>query len=509
MCPTCGKNPRRAPGQRCHSCFLEWQRNRRKARAAGAPKKHLVPAESERVFDRDLKKKVLFITSAQNATPVHQAFLNTLQIAAKHRGGEVVVIPLRYKNPTSIWSDKQDSDDWWAPEVVPFLCNQRKELNKNLVLVGDIKIQPTATSPLSGFEALTGAESCIIGHPRMQFRSVSVPSGRYPKILSTTGICTQPNFTDTKAGKLGDFHHFLGAVVVEIDGNTFHLRQIEAHRKTGEFTDRRWHYTVKGVQNAKPALGLVLGDSHARFNSKAVDVATFGKGGIVEELNPQTIVFHDVLDGYAVNPHHHGNPFISQAKYRGKVGNVREEVEHAVGFIKKRVNGRKGVVVASNHDDFLSRWVISSDWKSNPVNAEFYLETALAMLRSVKLTEKGSEHADPFVHWVEKLKGDANIRCLGPDESFEIADIECSLHGHRGPNGARGSLKNLSRLGVKVITAHAHTPGIEGGNYQVGTSTPLRLEYTGGASSWLNSHAVVYASGARSIITVIDGKWRR
>jgi hypothetical protein len=70
-------------------------------------------------------------------------------------------------------------------------------------------------------------------------------------------------------------------------------------------------------------------------------------------------------------------------------------------------------------------------------------------------------------------------------------------------------LKNLSRLGARVISAHGHSPGIEEGNYQVGTSTPRRLEYTHGPSSWQNTHCVIYASGKRALLTVRDrGAWR-
>lgn len=482
---------------------------RARVRESGQLKRRIESAEAPdaQKFSRPLRAQRYIITSAQNATPEHAPFLKTLQVAAKFMGAELVVIPLRYKNPTSVWTDKQESDDWWAAPLKPFLYNQRKKLNPNLVLVGDIKIQPTASSPLAGFESLTGAESCILGHPRMQLRSVPVPSGRYPKILSTTGSCTVPNYTDSKAGALGRFNQHLGAIVVETQGKWFSLRQIEADWSDGSFTDKNWHYTTSGVSPAGRALGVVLGDVHERFIDKVVEQVTFGAGGIVETLDPEYLVWHDVLDGYTVNPHHHGNPFIAQAKLRGQLSAVQSEVEHAVEFIKRRSRGRKAVVVASNHDDFLSRWVMSHDWRSNPTNAGFYLETAKAMLDSVRMTEHGAEYADPFVYWVDRLKGDADIKCLGIDESFKLGDIECGLHGHRGPNGARGSLKNLSRLGAKVISAHAHTPGIEEGNYQVGTSTSRRLEYTHGPSSWLNTHCVVYATGARSLISIVDGRW--
>lgn len=466
-----------------------------------------VPEKPKR-FRRPLAGQRFLITSAQNATPVHEKFLESLKVAAKHLGATLVVIPLRYKNPTSIWSAKQQYADRWAPEVVPYLFNGRKKLGPNLVLVGDVKIQPTAVSPLSGFESLTGAESCVIGHPKMQFRTVASPSGRFPKILSTTGSVTKRNFTDSKAGKLGAFHHFLGAVVVELRGKKFHLRQVNADRETGSFIDLDLHFSPEGVTKAPPALGLVMGDTHARFADKAVDRATFGPRGIVETLNPQVLVFHDLLDGYAVNPHHAGNPFIARAKFVGHLGNVREEIEHAVEFVRKRAKGRQAVIVSSNHDNFLSRWVINTDWRSQPGNAPFYLETAAAMLASAKMTPNGAEYADPFTYWVAKLKGDASIRCLGTNESFTLGGVECGLHGHHGPDGARGTVKNLSRVGARMVSAHGHSPGIEEGHYRVGTSTPLRLEYTNGPSSWLNTHCVVDANGKRSLITVVGGDWR-
>ncbi len=483
-------------------CHLEYKKARRTIKRLSTISE---PVNSR--FARPLTAERYLITSAQNATRVHDGFLATLKVAAKAMGAELVVIPLRYKNPTSVWSSDQESDEWWCESVEPYLYNQRKKLNKNLVLVGDVKIQPTASSALTGFESLTGAESCIIGHPKMEFRSVPAPSGRYPKILSTTGSVTRSNFTDSKAGALGNFHHYLGAVVVELDGGYFHLRQINADRITGEFTDKDKHYTPDGVKPAEPALGLILGDTHARMTSAAVDRATFGQGGIVETLNPLSIVFHDLFDGYSVNPHHGANPFVAQAKWKAGFGSVEGEVHHAVEFVRERTKGRNAVIVASNHDDFLSRWVSSTDWRLNPANAAFYLETATAMLASVRMGPGGAEYADPFKHWVDRLKGDASIRCLDKDESFKLADIECGQHGHAGPNGARGAINNLARLGAKMVVGHAHTPGIREGCYQVGTSTPRRLEYTGGPSSWQNTHCVVYATGKRALITIIDGRW--
>jgi hypothetical protein len=469
------------------------------------------PPEAPLVFQRDLKPtKRFLITAAQNATPVHAPFWKALQVAAKTLDAEIVVIPLRYKNPTSLWSKNMERDDWWDTDVRRYLLNQRVRLNRHLFVAADVKTQPTASSPLSGFESLTGAESCIIGHPKMQFRSVPVPSGRFPKILTTTGVCTVPNYTDTRAGKLGEFHHYLGGLIVEIDGDTFHLRQLNADRETGAFIDAETLYTTEGARPAPPALGLVAGDIHRDAIDVDVEKATFGPGGIVDVLKPRTLVVNDGWDGYSVNPHHRGNPFIAQAKFKQGLGNVRGEIERCVEFLdEKAARGLDVVLVASNHTEFLERWLINTDWRQDPGNAEFYLETAQAMVRSAQISWGGAEYDDPFTYWVRKLsKYSGQVRCLGPNDSFKLGENECGMHGHRGPNGARGTLKNLSRLGTRAITGHSHSPGIEEGHYQVGTSTPRRLEYNHGPSSWLNTHCIVYANGKRALINVIDGKWR-
>jgi hypothetical protein len=471
-------------------------------------KKGKLPTSDAERFTRPLDSKRYIITTAQNATPVHEALWATLRRAADELEAELVVLPIRYKNPTSQWTQYSRDADWWAEETVPFLFNTRKKLNDNLVLIGDVKTIPTASSPLSGFESLTGKESCILGHTKMQMKMVAVPSGRYPKLLSTTGSCTKPNFTDSKQGAIGKFHHFLGAILVEIDGKTFHLRQLNANREDGSFIDKEWLYTEKGRKHAARAAAVIFGDLHERFSDKKVCEATFGEGGIVETLDPEVQVFHDTVENFAASPHHRGNPFIAQAKFRGSAGNVRNEVMAAVEFVCQHTpDSRKSVLVASNHDDMLARWMCRTDWREDPENAEFYLETALAIVRSAQLGEGGAEYRDAFAHWVEEYRGDAAVRALGKNESFTVQGIECGLHGDDGPNGARGTLKNLSRMGTRVITGHSHTPGIEEGHYQVGTSTPLRLEYNVGPSSWLNTHCVVYANGKRSLINIIDGKW--
>jgi len=461
------------------------------------------------VFERKLRKgtKRYLITCAQNATPVHTKFWMALQVAAKHMRAEILVIPIRYKNATSEWTESQRNAEWWDKDLTPLLWNTRLKLNENLLIMGDLKTVPTASSPLTGFEAMTAGESAVIGHTKLQCRVIPSPSHKFPKILTTTGSCTVPNYTDSKAGKLGEFHHMLGAVIVEIESSkTFHIRHISAGRD-GSFSDLDTRYSSEGVSAAPRAKAVVMGDTHVDFICPQVVKATFGPGGLLATVDPEILVWHDLLDSYAVNPHHFGNPFAAFAKRQTGRDNVAREVARAIDFVRAHTGKRKSYVVSSNHDDFLRRWIHGTDWRTDPTNAAFYLETASAMLAGTSLGSSGTSSPEPFGYWISR-RGDPRIRALSSNDKLTVAGIELSMHGHAGPNGSRGSIKNLRRVGLRSIIGHSHTPGIDEGCTQVGTSTPLRLEYNAGPSSWLNAHCILHHDGKRQLIFIINGRWR-
>ncbi len=148
-------------------------------------------------------------------------------------------------------------------------------------------------------------------------------------------------------------------------------------------------------------------------------------------------------------------------------------------------------LVPDNHGDFLRRWIIRNDWRKDvaPIARSFYLETAKAMHDGTRMGPGGTETPSPFVYWVRQRCKKPNVVCLSGEggEGSRVLDVQMDMHGHLGPNGARGSISNLSKIGVKSTIAHGHAPGVEGGCHQVGTSSRLRLEYNGGPSGWLHA----------------------
>jgi len=495
-------------------------------------------------FKRSLDSKIFVVTAAQNATPIHEAFWASLLQYCKFRGAELMVIPIRYKNATSRWTESQANAEWWLDRpdlpyevavaagttkqgeteeayyarVYPnrkYLWNVRKDLNKNITVLGDIKVQPTAVSPLTGFEGITHGESGIFGHTKLQLKVVATPQGKYPKILTTTGACTVKNYTDTRAGKLGEFHHALAAVVVEVDGPRFHLRQINA-KSDGTFYDLDYLYdgTKRNPTNYIGSGGntpaLVMGDTHVEGIDPSVERATFQD--IVPFFRPKKLFWHDLEDGGSVNHWAAKNPFVTAARHYSSAGSASEEFYSALKFVKDRTpDGATSYIVASNHNDWLHRWILDRDWKTlSPKDRGFYLQVASKLYEQSKLlTGDEAERLNAFILLAkEHFAGDPSVSVLEYEQSALVEGIECGMHGHYGSNGSRGGLKSFRRIGVKSITGHEHTPGIEEGAYRVGTSTLLSRGYTHGPSSWLNTHCVIYPNGKRTLINVIDGKWR-
>lgn len=460
--------------------------------------------------------KRFVITSAQNATPVDMGFLNSLLTFCSHNDAELMVIPYRYKNPTSIWSHHKD-DDTWVPAVLPYLCDQKTVLSDtSLQVLGHIKITPTATDPLSGFEAYTGGNSSILGHPKVQFRSVPTMNGK-PKIMLTTGTITKPNYTDSKTGWKGNFHHSIAAVVVEIDDDgDFHVRHIHATGRSGAFYDLDKYYTPTEVTSGHRVAGLITGDTHAEFIDEVVENVTFhNTDSMVAILNPKNIILHDLCDFYARNHHHRGNDLIGYGKHMFGRDNVQDGLQEAADFIDRiSTKDMNVVIVKSNHDEAFDRWLREADVRHDHENAPFFYYMKYHQLTQVTRTPTGFKSFDPFKFWClnpengNGLQNVSSTRFLSRDESFKLHNVEIGFHGDVGINGSRGDIKSLSKLSDKMVIGHSHSPGIYEGCYQVGLSAQKNLEYKRGPSSWMQTHCLVYPDGKRTLINIINGKWK-
>lgn len=446
-----------------------------------------------------------FITGAQNATPVPANILKSIERYCDKTKSKLVVVPYRYKNPTSNFTDKDH--DWWDNSIAKYIVDRRANICENLVLLGDVKVQPTAARPLTGLDGFTGTSSGIVAHPKADLKTIPTRQGDLAKIMQTTGAITIENYTPSKAGAKGKFHHNFGGLIVEVDrkNGLFHMRRVSINRD-GTFYDLEKQYGPDFDKKHKGVEGLILGDVHQWWIDPIVDKAI---PGLIKHLNPKRVVMHDVVDSYSVSHHHAKMPFTNYAKHHAGMTNIRREIMDFCEWSKSLTSKFKKTeftLVPSNHHEHIRRWVEEANWKTDPENAEFYLETAHHMIKNTVMTAGGAETPDPFKFWINKMSPKLNL--ISTDNSYMIGPFECGMHGHIGPNGARGSLKSLSKIGVKVIVGHVHSPGEEDGSLAVGVCAS-DMEYANGPSSWLNSQAVVYPDGKATLIHIINGKYTK
>lgn len=465
------------------------------------------------------KIKRYILTAAQNNTHVHDAFWRNLQAFAAEFDAEIHVSRFTYNKNAFAQAEVKpgtksvsDYDDCWYDErLSDFYSDEPLQLAPGLVWCGEMNILPTAVRPLSGFETYTGRNSGIFPHVKIALESIVAMAGEGTKFNYTTGAVTLRNYIQKKAGLKADFHHSFGALLVEIDSSgTWFCRQLNA-TNDGTFYDLNVKVSKGRVTAGHRVEAINWGDSHAVETDPVVKALAWGDGGMLDVLRPKFQFHHDL---FSMRSRSHHEDKDCHARFRHHV-NGRESVEAEARETAEFLNATlrpfcKTVIVDSNHDQHLTRWLRDADFKKDPVNARFYLAAQDRLYHAIA-TKEDDFH---LLEWVLRTYGAARTaRFLRQDESFIICagsggGIECGMHGDFGSNGARGSLRGLVKLGRKFNVGHSHSAGIHDGGYQAGTSSRLRLPYIKGPSSHSHSHIVTYPSGKRCIVTMYAKKWR-
>lgn len=451
----------------------------------------------------DKSKKRFIITWAQNNTPVHIGFLNNIKSYADYIGADLHVIAGRYKNPTSVWTDKQENDEFWDDSVVPYLDANRHDIHKFVSILSDIKIQPTAVNPMTGMQGVSGINSCIFGSPKVQLEMIPVLEGCSPKMMLTTGSVTKKNYTDSKAGKKGEFHHTFGFVIVEIkDEEIFFVRQVTADDKTGNFSDLYYRVENGKVSDLNSISAIVLGDLHYGHHDQEVLDSTIE---LMNDIEPEHVVLHDVFDGNSISHHEMKDPFIQYGKEISGKNDLGKEIDEMIDGLSVFEKFKNVVIVRSNHDDFLDRWLKNEDWKRQPTykNSRLYMKFSDLLLEQYGKDPYNVKGVIPAIINERFPK----FKTLGRSSSYKVKGWELGQHGDLGSSGSRGSLHQFRQLNTKIIVGHYHKPERKDGAMSVGTTTKLRVGYNKGASAWLQSHVIIHNDGRAQHLNFINGEF--
>lgn len=440
-----------------------------------------------------VRSKYYLITWAQNNTDLHEELWNNMLAYAEFLGASIHVILGRYKNPTRL--EEGGTEEYWAHEVLPYADAKRHSIHKNLMLMSDVKIQPTASTPLTGMESMSGLSSAIFGHPKMQLDTIPALEGYVPKLLMTTGAVTRKNYSDSKAGKKGEFHFVPGFCIVEIkDVDTFIPRQVTA-LNNGSFSDLIYNVKDGKVKKITDISYANLGDKHIGDHCPIVEKQ---QRKWLDYFKPKATMIHDIFNGTSVNHHEEQDP-IKKYLLQQTGGNlIKREIDEMMKWLESMLKYNP-VIVSSNHNDWLDRYIKKRDWKYDITNAMEYMEYSKILLSGK--AKKG------LIAYLIDDKFNGKVRTLSRNDSFRISDVELAQHGDIGTNGSRGGLAQFKKLSTKMDVGDSHVPRRLDGVMYVGTSTKLRVGYNIGASSWRNADIICHTDGKRQhIIYMGDSK---
>lgn len=452
------------------------------------------------------------LTAAQDDTDIHLGFWTNLQMFARHCGAQICVGGFTYNH--ALYTDHETRTASYRAEVEPFLRFEPMDCGP-VLFCAEMNTLPTAVRPLSGLTTYAQGRTAVFPHAKLAFESVPAMPGKFVPSVMTTGAVTVPNYVKKKAGLKAEFHHVLGAVIVEADdlGNAW-CRQISA-TSDGAFQDLDVSVSAGRISVGNRVKAVTFGDIHIPSLADDVFQALWGRNSqsLMEVLRPEYIFIHDLMSFEMASRHVAGDP-IHRARMRAAASDgIRWQVREGAKFLRaiERETCRT-VMIESNHDDRLSQWARSDADRMDTENAEYWHECNLHLLRAIR----AGDHEFNLIRWAlknEDARGLSGIDFVPMGGSFLICQdsggIECGMHGHQGCNGSRGTATGLAKMGTRLTIADKHSPQILDGVYIAGMSGDLDQGYNTSPSSWQRSHVVAYPNGKRALITqAADARWR-
>ena len=391
------------------------------------------------------------------------------------------------------------SGDEFASEILDeFKEDTATEFIYNKHLRGmDFVIRPQQIIPSTGLKRFgQKGFSLIIASPKQFLDSVARAKGELPHLVVTTGTICESNYNRDRVGMIAQQDSTTGGLVVEIkNNNIFFLRHIQCD-EDGGFQDLDTYYLGTTTEKRR-AEALVLGDLHYPMEDPTAIKAW---KEIVKLTNPKYILFHDLCDARSVNPHEKKS--VTKRVHRPI---NQKTLENELNYVAKKMKEwieefpeSQMVVVPSNHDNFIDRYLNDGDF----VHDEYNVKMCAELLYQIT-----SNEVNPLEYFIKSRTSIDSIKFLKDDESFMINEIELGHHGSIGANGSRGSAQSHELVFGKSTTGHTHAPQIFRDTWIVGTSSKLEMGYNKGGGSWLHASALHYSNGTRQMIISVNGQW--
>ena len=462
------------------------------------------------------KKKRFTLWAVAPGAPIDADKLAVVESYNEHRNAKMVLAP-GCAHVKALHGQPKLFDE----KIAPYLKNMHQEFLFNARAKAlNLQIRPQQIRPLTGIDRIKGKldlldateynqllkprnQSLFIPSPKQQMQVYATGNSTPPRLIHGTGFLTEPNYRmEEKTGHVGAEDHIMGGLVVEVEGDVFHVRQLQFNPVDSSIVDITpeglMRYYPDGRVKKERVEALVLGDIHPGHDNPAA------LAWIEEQIrifNPKNIFCHDWFDGLTVNHHLEKRALSRMLAKIGKFKNLPEEVAYCRDFYQRYIIDHvakdcKIYMVPSNHEKFLNSWLDGKHYTTTDDKGNFKM---------------GHEMVLDFLNGINPLQKrlDPNNRLEWPsinDDVF-IEGVQCNVHGHNGPKGSRGNPGNLEKTYGTVMSGHTHTASILHGYWGVGHISAPRHGYNSGASDWTITNGIIAKGGHKQLTSLVAGKW--
>lgn len=437
----------------------------------------VVCARGKRNIIKQTSNKKVVITSAFDGSCIDMNCWLTIKNFAKVNGCDLFVLWGKANKGSSLFSREV------YEELEPYLVTDIEFTKDKTCVAKDLQISYSQKNPLINLDKLSNfIHTYIVGSSKQYMKVLPYDPNDVYKVAWSTGTISNINYDSTVSAQLDKQHHTYGALYLEYNELSGRYIVRNLMYKNNFIADLDKIYTTDDVMVEDYIPGMVLGDLHLpEEDEKSIRYTT----NMIRDLKVKTVILHDIFSFNSISHHDFDSVLTRLINHTAETESLETEMciaSEKLDEIAAECPNSNFIVVHSNHDDFIRKYLDHCNWTHDLPN----------VIASMRLFIAIYDGENPLSRYIKQK----NIEFLPQSSTYEISGFEVGQHGNLGIGGMRGSSTTYSKTYTKSITAHTHSPATFESSIVVGTNSKLRLCYNDGISTWAHSNVIIHGNGS-------------
>lgn len=433
---------------------------------------------STKIFD--IKANKIVIAMVYDGNQINSDFFDILEKYCHYNKAELGIL----------WGKKLDKREMFTQETFDrlekYLATEFLFDKDPSCIARDYLIPPTQKNPLLNVDKIsTKYKTIILGCSKQYLKILPYKQYEQYRVACTTGTLSNIDYKETIPGQVDSLNHTYGAILLEWNDQKKRYITRTLIYKNDCICDMDLKYTKNNVKSNKLS-AMVLGDLHLPEEDQDILKKT---RDLIAKFIPKKVIIHDLASWRSIAHHEKDKYFDKQFNIDPYTQSLEIERRAVVDKFLHLIKGYKNtefLIVKSNHDLFIEKWLNDGDFIKDTKNAK------LGAYLFSKYLDKQTILTEFLPSNVIELTYNANCKIDG----FEVGE-----HGDSGISGSRGSPKQFSKTFENSIIGHTHSPEIWEKTVVVGTSSKLILNYNQkGMTCWAHAHAIIHSNGTAQLI---------